>query len=117
MMMSILLFQKMQVIVYETPRFGSHHFSLDSCSSSEEVKITLKKPIWVEDLLAKTTLPDLVLFFLNCVLFAKFKTLMVLGIQDQVILAVNSAAAAAKLFCEKLDSPEISSTWSGIMCM
>nr|GMC63346.1 phosphatidylinositol N-acetylglucosaminyltransferase subunit GPI1 isoform X1 [Ipomoea batatas] len=37
------------VIVYETPLFGSHYYSLGYCQS-EQVTAHSKKPMWVEDL-------------------------------------------------------------------
>nr|GMC64932.1 phosphatidylinositol N-acetylglucosaminyltransferase subunit GPI1 isoform X1 [Ipomoea batatas] len=37
------------VIVYETPLFGSHYYSLGYCPS-EQVTAHCKKPVWVEDL-------------------------------------------------------------------
>nr|GMD22106.1 phosphatidylinositol N-acetylglucosaminyltransferase subunit GPI1 isoform X1 [Ipomoea batatas] len=37
------------VIVYETPLFGSHYYSLGYCPS-EQVTAHCKKPMWVEDL-------------------------------------------------------------------
>nr|GMD26831.1 phosphatidylinositol N-acetylglucosaminyltransferase subunit GPI1 isoform X1 [Ipomoea batatas] len=37
------------VIVYETPIFGSHYYSLGYCPS-EQVTALCKKPMWVEDL-------------------------------------------------------------------
>lgn len=73
------------MIVYETPKYGGHHFSLGSYTSSEHKKSTIKKPMWVEDLHEKQTLPDL----------------------DTAILAINSAAAA-KLYFEELVLPGVS---------
>ncbi|XP_057507216.1 phosphatidylinositol N-acetylglucosaminyltransferase subunit GPI1-like isoform X2 [Actinidia eriantha] len=68
------------VIIYETPMFGSHHFS---AGSSEQVKTPLKKPKWVEELHQKQPLLDL----------------------DSVVMAVNSANAA-KLCFERLVGSE-----------
>ncbi|KAM7478113.1 hypothetical protein LguiA_026326 [Lonicera macranthoides] len=66
----------LHVIVYETPRFGGHHFSLGFQSSSELVKTPLKKPKWVEELHLKQSLLDL----------------------DTIILAINCATAAKSSF-------------------
>ncbi|KAK6255082.1 hypothetical protein SCA6_016387 [Theobroma cacao] len=68
------------VIVYETPTYGAHHFSLRFWNSSDHGKTSLKKPQWVDELHQKQPLNDL----------------------DTVILAINSAAAAKKFF-EKHD--------------
>ncbi|KAF8102115.1 hypothetical protein N665_0201s0401 [Sinapis alba] len=38
------------VIVYDTPVFGSHHFSLSFWNASTQTKAPLKKPSWVDDL-------------------------------------------------------------------
>ncbi|XP_057982653.1 uncharacterized protein LOC131167786 [Malania oleifera] len=64
------------VIVYETPVFGAHHFSLGFWNSSEQVRSPLKKPKWVNELHQKQLLFDL----------------------DTVILALNSAGAAKYFF-------------------
>ncbi|XAR68456.1 Phosphatidylinositol N-acetylglucosaminyltransferase [Bertholletia excelsa] len=67
----------LHVILYDTPTFGSHHFSVGFWSS-EQVKTTLRKPRWVEELHEKKLPLDL----------------------DAVVLAINSASAA-KLFFER----------------
>ncbi|XVF87545.1 hypothetical protein PTKIN_Ptkin18bG0128900 [Pterospermum kingtungense] len=64
------------VILYETPVYGEHHFSLRFWSSSKNGKTSLKKPHWVDELQQKQPLNDL----------------------DTVILAINGATAAKKLF-------------------
>ncbi|OMO97945.1 N-acetylglucosaminyl transferase component [Corchorus capsularis] len=64
------------VIVYETPKYGAHHFSLRFWNSSEHGKTSIKKPKWVDELHEKKPLNDL----------------------DTVILAINSATAAKKIF-------------------
>ncbi|KAK2985887.1 hypothetical protein RJ640_008711 [Escallonia rubra] len=79
----ILSYFDLHVIVYETPRFGDHHFSVGFWSSSQEMEIPLKKPKWIEGLLQKQALFDL----------------------DTVILAIN-CANAAKLFFEEVLHPE-----------
>ncbi|XP_015581438.1 phosphatidylinositol N-acetylglucosaminyltransferase subunit GPI1 isoform X1 [Ricinus communis] len=61
------------VIEYETPMYGSHHFSLNSCIQSEQVKAPLKKLKWVDELDRSQPL------YFNL---------------DTVILAINSAVAA-----------------------
>ncbi|KAF4373623.1 hypothetical protein F8388_025317 [Cannabis sativa] len=69
-------------IFYETPAYGSHHFSSHSWSSYEQVKAPLKKPKWVEKLHQKQPLCDL----------------------DTTILAINCATAAKVLFRRHLDA-------------
>lgn len=64
----------LHVILYETPMFGSHHFSLEF-STTKQVK-TLKAPMWLEALHQKQLFLDL----------------------DTVILAINSAHAAKACF-------------------
>ncbi|CAL5423145.1 unnamed protein product [Camellia sinensis] len=81
------------VIVYETPMFGSHHFSLGFWSS-EQVKNPLKKPKWFEELHQKQPLLDL----------------------DTVVLAIN-CANAAKLFFERHVGPERSTVRFPIVYM
>ncbi|KAH9734352.1 N-acetylglucosaminyl transferase component family protein / Gpi1 family protein [Citrus sinensis] len=44
------------VILYETPRYGAHHFSLSFWNSSEKVKIFLKKHKWIDELHQKQPL-------------------------------------------------------------
>lgn len=51
---------KNQVIFYEAPRYGSHHFSLSFWNSSKQVKALLEKPKWVYELHQKQPLNDLV---------------------------------------------------------
>ncbi|XP_060967482.1 N-acetylglucosaminyl-phosphatidylinositol biosynthetic protein gpi1 isoform X2 [Cannabis sativa] len=69
-------------IFYETPAYGSHHFSSHSWSSYEQVKAPLRKPKWVEKLHQKQPLCDL----------------------DTTILAINCATAAKVLFSRHLDA-------------
>ncbi|XP_022722847.1 phosphatidylinositol N-acetylglucosaminyltransferase subunit GPI1-like isoform X2 [Durio zibethinus] len=64
------------VIFYETPTYGAHHFSLRFWNSSVLGKTSLKEPQWVDELQQKQPLNDL----------------------DTVILAINSATAAKKVF-------------------
>ncbi|KAH9734350.1 N-acetylglucosaminyl transferase component family protein / Gpi1 family protein [Citrus sinensis] len=64
------------VILYETPRYGAHHFSLSFWNSSEKVKIFLKKHKWIDELHQKQPLSEL----------------------DAVILAMNSATASQMVF-------------------
>lgn len=64
------------VVVYETPAFGSHHFSPIFRSSSQELKTTIKKPKWVTELQQNALQNDL----------------------DTVILMINCAAAAKMFF-------------------
>ncbi|BAT85174.1 hypothetical protein LR48_Vigan1020s001500 [Vigna angularis] len=65
------------VIIYETPAFGAHHFSLCHLSSSnEQAKVSVKHPKWVEKLHDKQQFIDL----------------------DTVILAINCTAAAKRTF-------------------
>ncbi|KAK9195183.1 hypothetical protein WN943_003302 [Citrus x changshan-huyou] len=66
----------MYVILYETPRYGAHHFSLSFWNSSETVKIFLKKHKWIDELHQKQPLSEL----------------------DAVILAMNSATASKMVF-------------------
>ncbi|KAK8560796.1 hypothetical protein V6N13_026231 [Hibiscus sabdariffa] len=69
------------VILYETPIYGAHHFSLRYWNSSEHGKASLKKPEWVDELRQKQPLNDM----------------------DTVVLAINSVAAAQSIF-ERHDS-------------
>ncbi|XVF38101.1 hypothetical protein REPUB_Repub20aG0069100 [Reevesia pubescens] len=65
------------VIFYEIPIYSAHHFSLRSWNSSDEHgKTSVKKPQWVDELQQKQPLNDL----------------------DTIMLAINSAAAAKKIF-------------------
>ncbi|KAM3690971.1 hypothetical protein ACB094_09G160500 [Castanea mollissima] len=70
------------VVLYDTPSYGGHHFSLHLWNSSEQVKADFKKPKWVDELHQKQPLVDL----------------------DTVILAINSAASA-KIFFERHVAP------------
>lgn len=109
----------MKVIIYEIPRYGGHHFSL-GFYSSEQVKNNINKPMWVEDLYEKQTLPDLVIFLGRllciCVVCQMLIFDLIHGIQDIVILAINSAAAA-KLFSEELICPKGSTFSFRVLCM
>ncbi len=53
----------MKVILYETPSYGGHHFSLHLWNSSEQVKAAFKNPKWVDELHQKQPLVDLVTEF------------------------------------------------------
>ncbi|XP_015898040.2 uncharacterized protein LOC107431596 isoform X1 [Ziziphus jujuba] len=64
------------LIFYESPTYGSHHFSLDVHDSFEQMKAPLKKPKWVDELHQKQPNFDM----------------------DTVILAINSATAARIYF-------------------
>lgn len=64
------------VVVYETPAFGSHHFSPIFRSSRQEMKTPIKKPKWVTELQQNALQNDL----------------------DTVILMINCAAAAKMFF-------------------
>ncbi|KAF7804046.1 N-acetylglucosaminyl-phosphatidylinositol biosynthetic protein gpi1 isoform X2 [Senna tora] len=64
------------VIIYDTPVYGAHHFSLCLSSSHEQVKTSAEKPKWVDDLDKKEKLIDL----------------------ETVILAINCSAAAKRNF-------------------
>ncbi|XP_027166650.1 uncharacterized protein LOC113766685 [Coffea eugenioides] len=68
----------LHVIIYEIPKFSSHHYSLGSRSLSEKMRSSIKKPQWFEDLKQKKQYLDL----------------------DTVILAINSAHAA-KILSER----------------
>uniref|UniRef100_A0A1J3I8A9 N-acetylglucosaminyl-phosphatidylinositol biosynthetic protein gpi1 n=1 Tax=Noccaea caerulescens TaxID=107243 RepID=A0A1J3I8A9_NOCCA len=61
------------VIVYETPVFGSHHFSLRFWNSSPQTIDPLKKPKWVDDLHKRQPLNDMetVILSINCSSAAK----------------------------------------------
>ncbi|XP_012067075.1 uncharacterized protein LOC105630013 isoform X2 [Jatropha curcas] len=78
------------LIVYETPIYGTHHFSLNSSNPFEEVKAPLKKPKWVEELEKKLPLSDL----------------------DADILAINSAAAAKIVIEKHMDSKRMCARFS-----
>ncbi|KAL0756313.1 hypothetical protein Bca101_093981 [Brassica carinata] len=62
-----------QVIVYDPPVFGSHHFSLSFWNASPQTKAPLKKPSWVNDLHKRQPLTEM---------------------QETVILSINCAASA-----------------------
>ncbi|MBA0768271.1 hypothetical protein Gotri_017086, partial [Gossypium trilobum] len=82
------------VILYETPTYGAHHFSLRYWNSSEHGKASPKKPQWVDELQQKQPLNDM----------------------DTVVLAINSASAAQKYF-ERHDSFKQSSANIPIISM
>ncbi|WCJ34846.1 N-acetylglucosaminyl transferase component family protein / Gpi1 family protein [Euphorbia peplus] len=83
------------VIVYETPLYGSHHFSLNSWSP-EQAKAPPKKPKWVDELDYKKPL---------------FKL-------ETVITGVNSAAAAKVVIKKHMDSNRASATfWIINLCL
>ncbi|KAK8276149.1 hypothetical protein V6Z11_D10G181500 [Gossypium hirsutum] len=48
------------VILYETPTYGAHHFSLRYWNSSEHGKASPKKPQWVDELQQKQPLNDMI---------------------------------------------------------
>ena len=60
------------MIVYETPKFGVHHFLLHFGSSSEQVKSPLAKPKWANELHNKQLLLDMVFIVLRVVFFFFF---------------------------------------------
>ncbi|GLU08787.1 hypothetical protein SLE2022_256760 [Rubroshorea leprosula] len=68
------------IIIYETPVYGLHHFSLGIWGSPELLKSPLKKPKWFDGLHEKQPLTNL----------------------DTVILAINSASAA-KISFDRLE--------------
>ncbi|GKC03361.1 N-acetylglucosaminyl transferase component [Tanacetum coccineum] len=70
----------LHIVIYGTPRFGRHHFSLGPPNSSKHAKTFLRKPKWVDDLGQKKSVLDL----------------------DAVILAINCAAAATSFFEEQV---------------
>lgn len=82
----------LHVLIYGTPRYGGHHFSLGSQHPSEHTKTISRKPKWVEDLSQKKIVLDL----------------------DAVIIATNCAAAATSCFEEQV-SPERPALW--IRCL
>ncbi|XP_056867047.1 phosphatidylinositol N-acetylglucosaminyltransferase subunit GPI1 isoform X3 [Raphanus sativus] len=57
-----------QVIVYDTPVFGSHHFSLSFWNASPQTKAPLQKPNWVNDLHKRQPLIEMetVILSINC---------------------------------------------------
>ncbi|RDX97203.1 Phosphatidylinositol N-acetylglucosaminyltransferase subunit Q [Mucuna pruriens] len=75
------------VIIYETPSFGAHHFSLCHSGSNEQAKASIKHPKWVDELHKKQQCIGLLLICL-------FK----ISPQDTVILAINCTAAAKRIF-------------------
>ncbi|XP_061362997.1 N-acetylglucosaminyl-phosphatidylinositol biosynthetic protein gpi1 isoform X2 [Gastrolobium bilobum] len=64
------------VIIYETPFYGAHHFSLSHSGSNEQAKTSIKNPKWVDELHEKQQFIEL----------------------DTVILAINCTAAAKRFF-------------------
>ncbi|XP_027352620.1 uncharacterized protein LOC113863290 [Abrus precatorius] len=64
------------VIIYETPYYGVHHFSLCHSGSNEQAKTSIKNPKWVDELHKKQQFIEL----------------------DTVILAINCTAAAKRIF-------------------
>ncbi|VVB05967.1 unnamed protein product [Arabis nemorensis] len=61
------------VILYDTPVFGSHHFSLSFWNFSPQTKAPLKKPKWVDDLHKRQPLNEMetVILSINCASAAK----------------------------------------------
>ncbi|KAK1552197.1 hypothetical protein Q3G72_012226 [Acer saccharum] len=82
------------VLIYDAPRYGTHHFSVRSWNSSKQVRPLLKNPKWVTELQQKQPLNDL----------------------DAVILATNSATASKIIFERRLDSKRFCSKFS-LICM
>lgn len=82
------------IVIYGTPRFGGHHFSLGSPHISEQPKTFSRKPKWVEDLVQKKSVLDL----------------------DAVILAINCASAATAFFEEQV-LPDRAALWFHNVCM
>lgn len=68
------------MILYETPSYGGHHFSLHLWNLSEQVKAPFKRPKWVDELHQKQKLVDLVTEPAN--LFCVFRPLAVVVSQD-----------------------------------
>ncbi|KAL2320703.1 hypothetical protein Fmac_029672 [Flemingia macrophylla] len=64
------------VIIYETPSYGAHHFSLCHLGSNEQAKASIKNPKWIDELHKKQQVIEL----------------------DTVILAINCTAAAKRIF-------------------
>ncbi|XP_073222653.1 uncharacterized protein [Cicer arietinum] len=64
------------VIVYETPSYGAHHFSLRHYGPNEQANTPLKNPKWVDELHKKQQFIDL----------------------DTVILAINCTSAAKRIY-------------------
>ncbi|GAU17927.1 hypothetical protein TSUD_330510, partial [Trifolium subterraneum] len=64
------------VIVYETPSYGAHHFSLCHFGSNGQAKTPIKNPKWIDELHKKQKFIDL----------------------DTVILAINCTSAAKRIF-------------------
>ncbi|KAJ1404158.1 hypothetical protein SESBI_26755 [Sesbania bispinosa] len=64
------------VIIYETPSYGAHHFSLCHSGSNEQMKTSIKNPKWVDELHKKQQFIEL----------------------DTVIVAINCTAAAKRIF-------------------
>ncbi|KAL5166758.1 Phosphatidylinositol N-acetylglucosaminyltransferase subunit Q [Glycine soja] len=64
------------VIIYETPSFGAHHFSLCHPGSNEKAKTSIKNPKWVDELHKKQQFIEL----------------------DTITLAINCTAAAKRIF-------------------
>lgn len=64
------------VIIYETPSYGAHHFSLCHSGSNEQAKTSIKNPKWVDELHKKQQFIEL----------------------DTIILAINCTAAAKRIF-------------------
>lgn len=49
-LVTILLFEHIQIIIYESPTYGAHHYSLDIQNSLKHVRAPLRKPKWVDEL-------------------------------------------------------------------
>ncbi|KAL2923428.1 Phosphatidylinositol N-acetylglucosaminyltransferase subunit Q [Bienertia sinuspersici] len=83
---------ELHVMIYETPRYGSHHFAINFCST-KLTKCPTKRPKWVEELYHKPQLIDL----------------------DTVILAINCSSAANIYFYKDLGLQ--SSSQQSVLCM
>ncbi|KAJ4711638.1 N-acetylglucosaminyl-phosphatidylinositol biosynthetic protein gpi1 [Melia azedarach] len=82
------------IILYETPRYGAHHFSLSFWNSPEKVKTLIKKPKWIDELHQKQPLNYL----------------------DAVIQSMNSATASKLVFDRHMGSKRSFAKFS-INCM
>ncbi|CAL0310100.1 unnamed protein product [Lupinus luteus] len=61
------------VIIYETPSYGAHHFSLCHSGSNEQAETSIKNPRWVDELQKKQQVIELdtVILAINCTDAAK----------------------------------------------
>lgn len=88
------------MILYEIPRYGSHHFSLSYSNFSKKAKVPLKKPQWLDKLQLRNSVIDLVTLNLiyESLIITIFQYMIEVynSMQDTVIVALNSSAAAEK---------------------